>query len=74
MRPFLLLCCVLGLVAASGPGLYRGGSKVVALHANNFEKLVKQSDAVWFVKFYAPWCGHCRNTQARSPDLETRVR
>lgn len=35
-----------------------GGSKddVVELTDSNFDKLVLQSDDVWLVEFFAPWC------------------
>lgn len=29
--------------------------------AKNFKELVLESDADVFVKFYAPWCGHCKS-------------
>ncbi|CDJ56301.1 thioredoxin, putative [Eimeria maxima] len=38
-----------------------GPSDVIELKDTNFEKLVMQDeDNVWFVEFYAPWCGHCK--------------
>uniref|UniRef100_A0A1B6M5T9 Protein disulfide-isomerase A6 homolog n=2 Tax=Graphocephala atropunctata TaxID=36148 RepID=A0A1B6M5T9_9HEMI len=40
--------------------LYDSGSDVVDLTESNFDRLVTQSDQVWVVEFYAPWCGHCQ--------------
>jgi len=59
----MLLVASLELSRASGPGIYGSGSKVAVLTQQNFEKLVTKSEAVWIVKFYAPWCGHCRSLQ-----------
>ena len=33
---------------------------MVDLNPANFDRLVIQSDAVWIVEFFAPWCGHCQ--------------
>lgn len=38
-----------------------GKSEVVELTDSNFDKLVLESDDVWLVEFFAPWCGHCKN-------------
>ncbi len=42
-----------------------GGSKkdVVELTESNFKKLVLDSDDMWLVEFFAPWCGHCKNLE-----------
>ncbi|XP_004211312.1 protein disulfide-isomerase A6 [Hydra vulgaris] len=41
--------------------LYEKSDDVVELTGGNFDHLVKYSDEIWLVEFYAPWCGHCKN-------------
>jgi protein disulfide-isomerase A6 len=58
-----MLCRVSGLLAIFVTGcyaLYPSSSEVVDLTPANFDRLVIQSDAVWIVEFFAPWCGHCQ--------------
>ncbi|XP_015109485.1 protein disulfide-isomerase A6 homolog [Diachasma alloeum] len=47
--------------------LYSSNSDVVQLNPSNFDKLVTNSDNVWIVEFFAPWCGHC---QALTPEYD----
>jgi protein disulfide-isomerase len=34
--------------------------KSISLTAESFQSLVTMSQEPWFIKFYAPWCGHCK--------------
>jgi protein disulfide-isomerase len=45
--------------------------KVEILTAENFPKLVTNSNEPWFIKFYAPWCHHC---QALAPNWQNLAR
>lgn len=43
------------------------GSEVVTLTSQNFEHLTQASTGAttgdWLIKFYAPWCGHCKKLE-----------
>ena len=64
---------------SSSSGGSKGGSagsdsshsrnKVVSLNDGNFHSEVVNSDELWFVEFYAPWCGHCKALQPIWKDL-----
>lgn len=41
--------------------LYSSSDDVVELTSSNFNSKVKDSDELWLVEFYAPWCGHCQS-------------
>uniref|UniRef100_A0A673CAK8 Protein disulfide-isomerase A6 n=1 Tax=Sphaeramia orbicularis TaxID=375764 RepID=A0A673CAK8_9TELE len=55
---FLLLGCSLVL---SVQALYSSNDDVIELNPSNFNREVIQSDSLWLVEFYAPWCGHCQS-------------
>ncbi|CAG2107549.1 unnamed protein product [Medioppia subpectinata] len=41
--------------------LYDKKSEVIELTPTNFESKVTDSDDIWIVEFFAPWCGHCKS-------------
>ncbi|XP_015420428.1 PREDICTED: protein disulfide-isomerase A6 [Myotis davidii] len=41
-------------------GLYSSSDDVIELTPSNFNQEVIQSNSLWFVEFFAPWCGHCQ--------------
>lgn len=46
---------------AGGGDFYGSNSDVVSLTDSDFEDSVINGPDFWFVEFYAPWCGHCKN-------------
>ena len=50
-RVFALACLHEAAASAS--------KEVVALRSATFHETVQPSD-LWLLKFYAPWCGHCK--------------
>jgi protein disulfide-isomerase-like protein len=56
MASFLLMSC--GCLFADMP--QAGASAVLELNAETFDGVVLDPKRDVFVKFYAPWCGHCQ--------------
>ncbi|TGZ56972.1 protein disulfide-isomerase A6 homolog [Temnothorax longispinosus] len=48
------------LLIAGANSMYAPNSAVIDLDPISFDKLVLNSDHIWVVEFYAPWCGHCK--------------
>lgn len=42
-------------------------TQIIQLNEQNFNKEVVESDELWLILFYAPWCGHCK---AFHPQIE----
>lgn len=40
--------------------MYDSSDDVVELTDSNFDRQVVNSDGIWVVEFFAPWCGHCQ--------------
>ena len=55
MYSFVLLLIITSIVPTNA--FYSSSDDVIELDALNFDRLVTQSSDVWFVEFYAPWCG-----------------
>ena len=58
MRAFFAIAFALVYQANA---LYNKNSGVTDLTSNNFDHRVIDSNGVWIVEFYAPWCGHCKS-------------
>ncbi|CAN7998936.1 unnamed protein product, partial [Ixodes hexagonus] len=58
---FSALIAVLATLAATATALYGPHTEVVDLSSANFKNRVVDSDEVWIVEFFAPWCGHCQS-------------
>lgn len=62
MKSRLLLSALIALISSTVPvkaGFY-DDTDVVILDNYNFAEEVYQTEQVWVVEFYAPWCGHCK--------------
>ncbi|OWF51690.1 protein disulfide-isomerase A6-like [Mizuhopecten yessoensis] len=56
----VLVLIMAGLLSKAA-ALYSSGDGVVQLTPANFDKEVMNSDELWIIEFYAPWCGHCKS-------------
>ena len=56
---FILLCLLLGSTVAMFPIAFPEEDGIIALDDANFQASLKAFDPI-LIKFYAPWCGHCK--------------
>ena len=65
-RSCSLRVAIIALMCVASPtqthGLFEDLGDVVKLDSKNFDKRVTNAkdDVYWLVKYYAPWCGHCK--------------
>ncbi len=51
-----LLLVIIGCIVSTN-AFYSSSDDVIQLDESNFDRLVTQSSDIWFVEFYASWCG-----------------
>jgi protein disulfide-isomerase A6 len=47
---------------------------VIELTDSNFQEKVINSDDIWLVEFFAPWCGHCKNLAPQWAQAATELK
>uniref|UniRef100_A0A6G1SNG5 protein disulfide-isomerase n=1 Tax=Aceria tosichella TaxID=561515 RepID=A0A6G1SNG5_9ACAR len=50
------------------------GGSVVVLTESNFNAKVLDSNEIWLVNFYAPWCPHCKDLKPRFEEASRHIR
>ena len=60
MKVVCLMAALMPISILASDSLYGKYSKVEDLTDATFKSKVLDSDEMWIVEFYAPWCGHCQ--------------
>lgn len=53
---------------------YDNSKEVVKLTEANFKSKVLDSDELWLIEFYAPWCGHCQAMEGAWKQVAKRLK
>jgi protein disulfide-isomerase A6 len=63
-----------GSSGESGSGKKADKKDVIELTDSNFKEKVLESDDLWLVEFFAPWCGHCKNLEPIWAEAATQLK
>ena len=47
---------------------------MIELTDSNFDSMVMNSEDMWLVEFFAPWCGHCKNLAPEWASAATQLK
>ncbi|KAG8196475.1 hypothetical protein JTE90_012293 [Oedothorax gibbosus] len=62
------------ILLSTAYAFYDNSNDVVELNPATFNSKVLDSDEIWIVEFYAPWCGHCQALVAEYSKMAAAVK